>query len=307
MNPASMFRRQAINQAGGWSLLGGLQADWHTWRQILSLGWKAVHSDGLRYDRIHDPDTTNEPHEYLPFTELTGMMTQRTTLCLPLSGRGWAWPLTRDFLERQTFPHELIHLVILDTSQNPELAADVREWLARCDYPEITYRPMEVGLKGLADLPRDSVAKEIGIACATIYNTFARMVHTPLSFILEDDVIPPDDAFVRLIRSFEPDVVSVSGLYWHRHKPKPICWIWNDQGKPEFPEPATGVKPVGGTGFGCLAIRSSFLRDTVFQAGPPHCNYDFNFYASLTKGGGYRALLDWDCVCRHHQSADQWS
>lgn len=306
INAASMVRRQALVQAGGWSLLVEQHADWITWRRILRLGWQAVRSEGLRYYRVHGAAMTDDMKASLSYVEQAGFLTEQATLCLSLSGRRWAWPLMRDFLERQTFPHALIHLIILDTSQDPALAAEVREWLSRCDYPEVTYRAMEVGIKGVADLPRHEVAQEIGIACSTIYNTFARMAETPLVFILEDDVIPPDDAFPRLIRSFEADVISVSGLYWHRDKPKPVCWDWDENGRPVFPEPASGVRNIGGTGFGCLVIRGEFFRRTVFQAGPPFGNYDHNFFASLTRGTRYRALIDWDCLCRHYQSPEIW-
>lgn len=306
IHAASMVRREALVQAGGWSLLLEQHADWITWRRILRLGWQAVRSAGLLHYRVHGSAMTGKMNKSLSYVEQAGLMTEPATLCLSLSGRRWAWPLTREFLERQTFPHSLIHLIILDTSQDSELAAEVRAWLAQCDYPQVTYRSMRVGVKGLADMPRHHVAAEIGIACATIYNTFGRMVETPLAFILEDDVIPPIDAFPRLIRSFEADVVSVSGLYWHRDKRQPVCWTWDERGAPVFPEPSSGVRPIGGTGFGCLVIRGEFLRRSVFQAGPPFGNYDHNFFAGLTRGTRYRALVDWDCLCRHYQAPDVW-
>jgi hypothetical protein len=127
-----------------------------------------------------------------------------------------------------------------------------------------------------------------------------------LSLIVEDDVLPPADVFERLAHSLEKDVVSVSGAYWHRTAHKPVCWEWNEHGKPVFAEPGRGLQDVGGTGFGCLLIRSSTLRDHVFQSGPPHGNYDENFFAELTQNTGRRALVDWDCGCRHYQSPEVW-
>lgn len=306
INAAAMVRREALLQAGGWSLETGQHADWITWRRILRLRWRALHSDGLLYYRVHGGSMTDSMNEDASYVEQAGFMTEQTTLCLSLSGRAWAWPLMRAFLETQTFPHALTHLIILDTSQDAAFAAGVRAWLSRCDYAGITYRSMDVGRKGLADAPREDVAREIGTACSTIYNTFGRMVETPLAFILEDDVIPPTDAFPRLIRSFAPNVVSVSGFYRHRDKPRPVCWEWDARGFPVFPEPSIGVQPIGGTGFGCLAIRGEFMRRHVFQSGEPFGNYDHNFFASLTRDAGYAALIDWDCVCRHYQSPDVW-
>jgi hypothetical protein len=306
IHAGSMVRRQALLQAGGWSEKPDQHNDWVTWRRILQLGWKAVRSDGLYYYRIHGSSMMDGMRENHAYAEQAGLLTNRMTLCISLSGRTWMWPLTRNFLETQTYPHELTRLIILDTSQDPAFGREVRDWLSKSNYTHVTYRAMNVGEKGVADRPRHQVEAEIGVACSIIYNTFARMVTTPLTLILEDDVIPPTDVFERLARSLERDVMSVSGLYWHRTIRKPVCWEWSEHGKPVLCEPGRGLQVVGGTGFGCLLIRSSALRNHVFQSGPPHGNYDENFFAEITQNTGYKALIDWDCVCRHYQSSEVW-
>ncbi len=306
IHAGSMVRRHALLQAGGWSEKPDQHNDWVTWRRILQLGWKAVRSDGLYYYRTHGGSMLDGMRENHAYADQAGLLTGRMTLCISLSGRKWMWPLTQRFLEDQTYPHELTRLVIMDTSQDPEFGKTVRDWMGKSDYGHITYRNTRVGEKGIADRPRREVEEQIGIACSIIYNTFARMVTSPLTLIIEDDVIPPTDVFERLARSLERDVVSVSGLYWHRTIRKPVCWEWDEHGKPVLSKPGRGLQPVGGTGFGCLLIRSSALRNHVFQSGPPHGNYDENFFAELTQNTGYRALIDWDCVCRHYQSPEVW-
>ncbi len=306
IHAGSMIRRQALLQAGGWSEKPGQHNDWVTWRRILQSGWTVVRSEGLYYYRLHGNAMRDVMKEHHHYAEQSGLLSERMTLCISLSGRTWMWPLTKRFLETQTYPHDLTQLIILDTSQDPMFGQEVREWIARSDYAHIAFRTMKVGEKGVADRPRSEVEAEIGVACSIIYNTFARMVTTPLTFIVEDDVIPPIDAFERLARSLEHNVVSVSGLYWHRTVRKPVCWEWNENGKPVFADIGRGVQEVGGTGFGCLLIRSFALRNHVFQSGPPHNNYDENFFAALTQNTGHKALVDCECVCRHYQSPAVW-
>jgi glycosyltransferase involved in cell wall biosynthesis len=306
IHAGSMVRRQALLQVHGWSEKPDQHNDWVTWRHILQMGWKVIHSDGLYYYRMHGNSMMDGMRQNHAYAEQAGLLTGRMTLCISLSGRKWMWPLTRQFLETQTYPHDLTRLIVLDTSQDPDFGKEVRQWMSASGYTHMTYRILNVGEKGIADRPRREVEAEIGVACSIIYNTFARMVTTPLTLILEDDVLPPTDVFDRLARLLERDVVSVSGLYWHRTIRKPVCWEWDEHGKPVFAEPGRGVQAVGGTGFGCLLIRSSALRNHVFQSGSPHGNYDENFFAEVTQNTGYKALVDWDCVCRHYQSTDVW-
>lgn len=283
-----MIRRETLEQAGGWPA-NETQSVWHAMQQ---LGWTLERSSGLYLKRAGNDD--KEEQSLVP-----------AAVCLSLSGRSWAWPMTKVFLETQTYPHNLLHLVIVDTADDATFSADVRQWLATCDYKQITYKTLPVGIKDLASLPRHTVTKEVSVVCAALYNTFARMVDTPLVFTLEDDVIPPPDAFVRLSTLMTDDVVSASALYWHRDKNQPVCWTW-DRGGPSFPEKGTGIQEIGGTGFGCLAINGEIFRNTVFRSGQPFGNYDHNFFAAQTMHGPKRALIDWDCVCRHYQSPDVW-
>lgn len=225
-------------------------------------------------------------------------------LCLSLSGRLWMWPIMRTFLEDQQYPHTEIHLIILDTSQNPTFTAQVKQWVEGCGYGKVTYTEEAVGVRGLADLPRDEAIKEVCKACVKIYNRFPALSQSPVVFFLEDDVIPPLDAYVRLNDLLQPGIASVSALYYHREKPEPVCWNW-DGDAAVFPKPQTGVTPIGGNGFGCVAMWGTILRRTQFQCGPDWQNYDHHFYKDLQKEGGI-ALLDWDCVCRHYSNPNTW-
>ena len=274
-----------------------------TWRRILRLGWTAVKADTVFYHRAHDKNMTQTLNSGMPYAVRAGFLDEPATLCISLSGRAWAWPAMATFLTEQTFPHRLLHLVILDTSQNPEFSSMVKSWLDRSDYAGTTYLQEAVGPKGMADLPRAEVQNLVRDACARIYNRFARLANTTIIFFLEDDVVPPTDAYVRLASQFTEKTVSVSGLYRHRHSDNPVAWEWTGpELPPEFAVVKKGTTPVGGNGFGCVAVRGECLRRTVFHAGPPYRNYDHNFYHQTVLKDGMTALLDWDCLCEHRSA-----
>ncbi len=306
MSAVSMVRRDALVQVGGWNESPHQHADWITWRRVLALGWKTVKSKGLHFYRMHDKNMHRSYESGIPYSVRAGFLTEPTTFCLSLSGRTWAWPLTREFLEKQTFPRSLIHLILLDTSHDVAFSREVRSWLAASGYGSTTYLHRTVGRSGIADLPREEVAQEVRDACATIYNVFSRLVQTPLVFLLEDDVVPPLDAFLKLAGSFTYNVLSVSGVYRHRHRDQAVVWDWTKEGKPVDSPNRTGVERSGGSGFGCLVIRGEVLRHSVFRSGPPLYNYDQDFYHDWVFEKGKIALVDWGCVCRHFLSPTQW-
>jgi|GEM_PF-2193188 len=287
---SSMVRREAFTQAvkAGSTSWDGIRT------AILAQGWTPVKSAGTIFFAKR-PDNAREEKPY-------------ATLCLALSGRAWMWEETRAFLERQTYPHERTHLIVLDTSQNETFGLQVRLWLSRCTYAHQTYIRETVGQKSLADLPREEVTQSMSDACASIYNLFARRTHTPIVFTLEDDVIPPDDAFVRLSRTLlEQHAATVSGSYRHRLEPRLIAWNWaHDERPTDIVGVGEGIELVGGTGFGCMAIDGAVFARTVFQSGPPWRNFDTNFFRNLVCIEGGKTFVDWGCPCRHYVHANHW-
>jgi hypothetical protein len=286
-----LLRRDALLQAGGFA-----ETDAATWAAIAALGWRAIDLHGRDF----------------PLPPLAGpdLLAAPATLFLSLSGRGWAWPLTAKFLEQQTFPHRQTHLHVLDTSQDAAFGDAVRAWLARCDYAGTSWTAARVGPRGIADLPRPEALDAVRHAVGAIYNRFARACATPLALFLEDDVLPPVDAYARLVQHFGDRTLCVSGVVNGRHeryrRGAPIAWRWRADGAREDLVRSAGVEPVGGTGFGCLAMRGDYLRGQVFRSGPPLNDFDFNFFHDATIGGGREALIDWDCVCRHYDGPDSW-
>lgn len=291
-----MARRDALVHA--WTLTGEDDPQ-RLWQEMLAQGWKAVKSNAFAA---------------LPFAPASGAGMRflsnplpRATLCLSLSGRAWAWPLMRRFLEEQTYRHDAIHIILMDTSQDEDFGMMLRSWLHTCDYAGYTYLCEVVGPKGVADLPREDVARQINDACTAMYNRFGRLCTTPIAFIVEDDVIPPHDAFVRMQQLRREGVVSVSGVYRHRQEPRLVAWEWSKEGNPvPCPSMKLGVTAVGGNGFGCVMINGPYFRRSMMRGGPPIRNVDHNFYHQAVYKEGRTALMDWSIVCRHYVHADHW-
>ena len=215
--------------------------------------------------------------------------------------------MTREFLEQQTLSHAQVHLCILDTSGNAEFGTQVQAWLAQCDYAGYTYKAIQLGRPGLADLPRDDVQQEVRDVCATLYNTFARLCTTATACFLEDDILPPPNAYERLLEQFTPESISVSGYYCHRNTTRPIAWQYDEHGYPIDAQVQAGTTKIGGTGFGCLVMRGEYLRNTVFSSGLPLMNYDQNFFRAVSTHPYHTALIDWSLRCKHFSSPDTWS
>lgn len=307
INTIAMVRRTALMQAGGWAEETGQHLDWITWRRVMQLGWKAVKSEGLHFYRQHDKNMFDSYRSTYSYAERSGLLTEPTTMFIALSGRSWMWPLTAKFLEKQTLNHNQIHLVLIDTSHDEAFRGQVRSWLAQCDYRSTTYHRLKVGRAGLADLPREQVAQQVRDAVAQIYNTCARLCTTATACFLEDDILPPYDAYPRLLSQLEPDVISVSGYYCHRGTTRAIAWNWKENGLPYDVTPQEGTTVIGGTGFGCLVMRGMYLRNTVFSSGPPRMNYDHNFFFDIHNHPKHKALIDWSIRCQHHSSPTDWS
>lgn len=240
------------------------------------------------------------------YPQTHGIEQQQISLFIPLAGRIWAWEHMRAYLDRQTWPHEQIQLILCDTSQSDAFFQMVRDWMATCDYPHVQHYTQIVARPGLADLPRIDVEREINLAMCRIYNRMRAEVSTDYVWILEDDVIPPDDVLQRLLNNFRPDVASVFAPYPSRFTDNYICWSQGCPGAtpanpPTYLQPPQPGEPAvvacEGNGFGCVVLRSGVVRDHLFQVPGNHRYYDPHFYHTLPRH--WRRLVDWTCLADH--------
>ena len=272
--------------------------EWFFWRRILSDGWIALKQPACIQSCETNGHWAGAQCEYpVSYFDVAGLMQETITLFIPLSGRSVLWPGLADYLDRQTWPHEQISLILMDTSQQREFSGQVRQWIARADYRDVRHLCLDVAQPGVADDDRHTRAtlSEVRVAMARIYNRMAREARTRYVGVIEDDVIPPDDACERLLRGFDRETVSVSGMYFSRYDGMPCAW---DQDGNRFPEPTERLQLVHGNGFGCVVLRGAVLRSTVFLVDG---DYDRTFYRQMERAG-WNAKVDWRVLCRHRSA-----
>lgn len=269
--------------------------DWWTWRQILQDGWRAVKSPAVYRYRRHGSGRSLAIGQQTWSTQY-GVSLDDVTIAIPLAGRRKRWPQMRAWLEAQAWPHAQTGLLLVDTSANPEFSAEVRAWLAACDYPATQYLALDVAEPGVADADRtqDRHYRAVQRAMPRIYNRIRREVSTPWLFNLEDDVTPPLDVIARLMAGFDGRTASVSGVYRSRYQPVYVAWRANGEA---FVDAGVGVEEVGGNGWGCVLLRSSVVRDIVLHHGG-RGDFDPSFYESV-RGLGLLAKVDWSVRCQH--------
>jgi glycosyltransferase involved in cell wall biosynthesis len=271
--------------------------DWFLWRSLARDGWIGVKQRALYRYRKHGANFTLAMHETgIAYFDYAGLRHETVTLFIPLSGRSALWPNLCTYLDRQSWPHDQIRLILLDTSQDRRFAATIREWIAVCDYADVHHIRATVGRLGLADDDRHQpeVAEEVRTAVARIYNRMAREIDTDYVWVVEDDILPPDDACERLLRGFDRHTASVSAMYLSRYDGGPCVW------GPDFHQLpfGDGIQQVHGNGFGCVILRGGVVRQTQFRATG---DYDRQFYRDL-QSTGLKARIDWETECEHHSA-----
>jgi hypothetical protein len=155
-----------------------------------------------------------------------------------------------------------------------------------------------VGDPGLADEERRgqvAVQNAVRMAAATIYNHLARHVTTSFVWIVEDDVIPPDNSAELLLQGFDQDTASVAGPYRSRYHDGYVAWT---KGHRIIEEGEEGLQSVEGNGFGCVMLRGNVLKESLFTCRQPPYDFDPAFYGRL-KQAGYQSKLNWNAECEH--------
>ncbi|WP_198000923.1 glycosyltransferase [Gimesia fumaroli] len=275
------------------------QGDWFLWREVLGRTWTAKKQKSLYLYRIHQSNWTQKMQEakQRSYFEYAGLAYQKITLFIPLSGRADHWPQTAQFLEQQSWPHDQISLILMDTSQSDAFSKTIKDWIQDCDYSDVRYLKFDAGFSGLADENRrlPDIRDQVRIAMARIYNRMAKMIDTEFVWILEDDITPPKDVCQQLLSGFDFETVSVAAPYPSRFYEGFV--VWNQAGT--FHEkPGYKQEVVGGNGFGCTILRTSSIRGNVFTALHEIPDFDIAFYQRL-KTSDLLAKVDWSCISQH--------
>ena len=114
--------------------------------------------------------------------------------------------------------------------------------------------------------------------------------------MIEDDVIPPNNAAELLFRGFDEHTATVAGPYRSRFHDGYVAWR---SGRDIIRERGDGVEAIEGNGFGCTLFRTDVLREALFTCRqPPYVDFDPAFYERL-KSTGLKVKLCWEAECEH--------
>jgi glycosyltransferase involved in cell wall biosynthesis len=272
-----------------------LTGDWWLWKSVVSHGWQARRQRGVYYYRRHSAASSSQFGRQADYYDTAHLGHEMITWFIPLSGRSTLWPRLERYLDEQSWPHDRIRLILLDTSQDEAFSWQVRNWTRRSDYSDVRHVKLAVGDVGLADLPRVEYADSVRRSMSRIYGFLRAEATTRYVWVLEDDVFPPRNACEQLLRGFDESVGSVAGAYRSRFHTGYVAWDSLDQ---NIMNRGEGIQLVAGNGFGCVVLRGQVLRDTVFTVGGYVPDFDHAFYARLLPTG-LRAKLDWRVECEH--------
>lgn len=305
IHAGSLVRRDALELTDGFSVTLDAQtasctADWWLWKCVTAGGWSARKQSGRYHYRRHTESALSKNARNVTYFQAAWLEHEVLTLFIPLSGRLSLWPQMASFLDQQTWPHDQIRLILLDTSQNSAFSETVRRWTANSDYDDVRYIKRTVGPPNLADQPRRESATTVRKSMARIYNFLKCGLTTELVWILEDDVLPPFDVARRLLEHFDEQTVSVAAPYRSRFEAAYVVW---DTDIHSYTESQGGVTTVGGNGFGCTIIRSGVIHRTAFSHGYLLPDFDRAFYASM-QAQRLVTKVNWDAECLHFSSAD---
>ena len=281
------------------SAAASITGDWWLWKCVTAGGWTASRNAGRYHKRTFVRSVLEKDATEMSYFQTAWLDREVITLFVPLSGRTQLWAQMAEFLEKQTWSHDQIRLILLDTSQSTTFADEVRNWLARCDYGDVRYVRKSLGPATLADQPRLKSVTNVRCSMARIYNFLKTELTTELVWVLEDDILPPLDVARRLLEHFDERTGSVAAPYRSRFHDGYVAWYG---AVVSFTEPQVGVTKVGGNGFGCTIVRSGLIRNTTFSHAhrPPDC--DRAFYAGLW-GKGHTAKVNWDVECLHFSTS----
>lgn len=303
IHAGSLVRREALEVSRPFDIEIDpllIQGDWFLWKRVLQGAWIARKQNALYFYRQHASNWTLAMRAATPqpsYFNYAGLQHETVTLFIPLSGRRDAWPALAGFLERQTWPHDRTRLIFVDTSGDRRFQTAVREWIARCDYADVRHLVDSVEEPGLAEKDRNdkAIRDRVVKAMWRIYRHLPRVAETEYVWVLEDDIVPPDDVCHRLLHGFDVRTASVAAPYLSRYRQQFV--VWDQQGQLAAAA-GKGVSVVGGNGFGCVILRRSAIIEHVFTRYQDADDFDVAFYRKLA-GSPLVAKVDWTCVCQH--------
>jgi len=222
------------------------------------------------------------------------------TIFVPLSGRKKCWDKLSYFLSNQNIDKKKFNLFLMDTSDSESFHLIVQKWIKNCQYKKVSLIKKKFNENNnLANLDRTLCFQEVNNVMCKIYNFAKTIIEGELLFIVEDDIVPPLNAFNDLYKIINKDILCVSGAYKIRSDNlgvKSKKWVvWRDF----FLKPVTKIgkklEVVKACGFGCLLIWKDYFIESDISWSNGSRGYDIQFFSKQIK----KVIINWDVVCLH--------
>ena len=208
VDTCSLIRTEALRSIGGWP--PNPNEDWGIALRLSQDGWQLRPCPGavLRY-RAHAASLSLTPEGHGAKKAL--MQNATLTLLTVFSGREWALPRYFAFLENMDCQDERTELYFIDNSRSPAFHKKLQTWLLKqrrftrwryeevsdiCDAAGILTNAEYASGGGQERLVRDPV---IHTYLARLYGRAFGRQQSDFVLCVEDDIIPPDDVYPRLL------------------------------------------------------------------------------------------------------------
>lgn len=301
IHAGSMVRRAALSGALAYDQPPcglGSHEDWFVWRPVVRAGWRVATTGSPTYlYRQHAESLMHGPMRLGTYYERAALHLQPITLVLPICRELYFDRLTAWVKKQKQFNE----IIVIDSADTESLRQRIKEWIATLEIENVIHIK-RISSEGLADMNRslgNGVYQAVQLTMPRIYKHMRRATNEYI-MIVEDDVLPPDDAVDKLLQGFDQDVAGMTGVVPSRYQ-KGFAIAGTEIGKQDPLKKQTGVEQMAFSGFGCLLLRrSAMLEVAPFNSGGQG-NFDIEFWRDLL-ARNWLLKMNYSVRCQH---ADQ--
>ncbi len=311
----SLILRQAFDLVGGFRQIDHSLEDWDFYRRVLALPFVARKGTSLVHYNVHEDSMLQTlvkgPH--WSYAHEAAIMHHPITIFTPFAGRMEVFERYLEGLLNLECDQSMIHLHWYNTSDNPAFDAHLRSAIARLPFGSVTYtkaplpalwnRTPEMLIKNRIT-KMDETEYYYQLAVVRAFNEMISRSQTEYILTLEDDMHLQPETLKLLAGSMERDTAAVVAPYKSGFYPRYEIWMPEGTLTRHFTEKQTGIREVGGSGFGCTLFRTDMLKKVapIFTGvrDTPKQWYDQATYLRLARHG--KILCNWDAEVEHMQT-----
>jgi len=220
------------------------------------------------------------------------------TMFVPISREDYA-PLILDSIIAMDFPVAETELIVLADTQSQRFVT-----LLGCALEVISktkgIRNIKMKMTGEKPLADDAPLMERRQRVMSIWNKMIGMIgHTEIFFGLEDDTVPPDEAFKILVAHVEAGVPYAEGVQRHRQASSIGAWRITPNTARTLKYKASGTSTINGGGWYCFATRTEYVKKAMIREDGAPMGPDVCFVYDIVKRIGRKGIVDWSIKCGH--------